>query len=127
MNIELTGRHVRITANIEAYARAKAEKVTKFLKDGARVQVVLDHEHDQYQVEMIVSGFRGPNIIASVSHDDANAAVDLTIDKIEQQLRKLKDRKKHHHGESMAGEDHAPGGGDLVDHGLVDDDDDGKE
>lgn len=116
MNIEITGRHDRITDDIQGYARSKAEKVTKFLKSNVRVEVVLDHEHDQYQVEMIVSGHRGPRIIGSVSHDDARAAVDLTIDKVEQQLRKLKGRRKDHRGESMAGEDTAPAGADLDDH-----------
>lgn len=105
MNVEITGRHAHITEDIQDYARRKTERITKFLKDNARVEVVLDHDHDQYQAEMIVSGHRGPVVVGHVSHEDPRAAVDLTVDKVEKQLRKLKGRRKDHHGQSMAGED----------------------
>ena len=104
MNIEITGRHVKITPQIEEYARSKAERVAKFVRSEARIEVILDQVHDKYQVEMIVSGIRGPVIIGHTEHDQANAAIDLVIDKVDHQLRKLRDRKKSHHGESMAGD-----------------------
>lgn len=108
MNIEITGRHVHITESVSTYAREKAEKVAKFLKKEVRVEVLLDHERDHFTVEMIVSGYRGPVIVGHVTHTDAKAAIDLAIDKVEHQLRKLRGRAKDHHGPSMAG--------DLLDH-----------
>lgn len=104
LNVEITGRHVRITAGIEEYTREKVSRVAKYLKKDVRVQVVLEQEHDKHQVEMIVSGYRGPVIVSHVQHDELHAAVDLAIDKIEQQLRKLKGRRQDRQGESMAGE-----------------------
>lgn len=105
MNVEISGRHVQITDAVEEYARGKAQKVSKYLRKGVRVEVILTREHDQYQAEMIVSGHRGPVVVSHVQHEELNAAIDLAIDKLEQQLRRLKDRRKTHQGQSMAGED----------------------
>ncbi|MFH0947340.1 MAG: ribosome-associated translation inhibitor RaiA [Planctomycetota bacterium] len=104
MNVEISGRHVQVTAGIEEYAREKASRVAKYLKTDVRVQVVLEKEGDKYQVEMIVSGYRGPVIVSRVQHDELFAAVDLAIDKLEQQLRKVKGRRQARQGGSMAGE-----------------------
>lgn len=104
MNVEISGRHIQITAGIEEYAREKASRVAKYLKTDVRVQVVLSKERDQHQVEMIVSGYRGPVIVAQVQHEDLHAAVDLAIDKLEQQLRKVKGRREARQGGSMAGD-----------------------
>ena len=108
MNVEISGRHFQVTPGIEEYAREKASKVTKFLKQDVRVQVVLEQEHDKFQVEMIVSGYRGPVIVSHVQHDELHAAVDLAIDKIEQQLRKVKGRRQSRQGDSMAGDPLGP-------------------
>ena len=104
MNVEIVGRHMDLPPSLEEYARRKAEKVAKFLKEDVRVEVVIEKVHDDHQIEMIVSGHRGPVIVSNVHHGDARAAIDLSIDKVEHQLRKYKDRHKHHQGESMAGE-----------------------
>ncbi|MBI4881575.1 MAG: ribosome-associated translation inhibitor RaiA [Planctomycetes bacterium] len=109
MNIEITGRHFEVPSALEEYARAKAVKVAKYLKKDVRVQVILEHEHDKYTVEMIVSGHRGPVIVGQEQDDEARAAIDLAIDKIEYQLRKFRGRRKDRKGRSMAGEK-APAG-----------------
>jgi putative sigma-54 modulation protein len=111
LDIEITGRHVNVKPDVESYAREKGEKVAKFLKRQGRVEIVLDHERDNFLVEVIVSGYRGPVLVSHVQHPDARAAIDLAVDKTEQQLRKLKGRRKDHRGPSMAGDD-APGSGD---------------
>lgn len=110
MIIEITGRHVQVTQATQDYARAKAEKVAKFLKGEVRVEVILDHERERFQVETIVTGNRGPVIVAHVQHEDARAAVDLVMDKVQEQLRRTAERRKDHRGESMAGEDSLPAG-----------------
>lgn len=105
MNVAITGRHVHLTPALENYAREKAGKVTKFLKKDVRVEIVVEQIHDAWNVEMIVNGHRGHVIVAHVQNPDAHAAVDLAIDKVEHQLRRVKERTKEHRGPSMAGED----------------------
>lgn len=108
MNVEITRRHVHVDREVEVYAREKAEKVTKYLKQDVRVAIVLDKEHDDFTVEMLVSGQRGERVIGHEKHAEPRAAVDLVIDKVEQQLRRLAGRRKRHQGESMAGEKTVP-------------------
>ncbi len=111
MNVDITGRHVKITPAVEQYARAKAERVAKFVRSDARVEIILDHEHDRYQVEMIVSAHRGPVVIGHIQHEQVNAAIDLVVDKVDHQLRRMRDRRKSHHGTSMSGDEKSPGNG----------------
>ncbi|MFG0317469.1 MAG: ribosome hibernation-promoting factor, HPF/YfiA family [Planctomycetota bacterium JB042] len=108
MNVEITSRHVHVEREVEEYAREKAGKVTKYLHHEVRVEIVVDKEHDDFIVEMLVSGQRGERVIGREKHAEPRAAVDLVIDKVEQQLRKLAGRRKDHKGESMAGENSPP-------------------
>ncbi len=108
MNVEITSRHVHVEREVEEYAREKAAKVTKYLHHEVRVEIVVDKEHDDFTVEMLVSGQRGERVIGREKHAEPRAAVDLVIDKVEQQLRKLAGRRKDHKGESMAGENSPP-------------------
>jgi ribosomal subunit interface protein len=111
LNIEIVGRHVKITAELEAYALSKADRIAKFVKSDARIELILDHEHDRFQAEMIVASHRGPVVVGHVQHEHAHAAIDLVVDKVDHQLRRMRDRRKGHHGgQSMAGDGsrHAP-------------------
>jgi putative sigma-54 modulation protein len=108
LNIEITGRHVKITSDIEAYARKRTERLAKFLRPEARVELILDHERERYHAELIITGQRGPAIIGHVEVDNPKVAIDLVVDKVDHQLSKHRDRRKHRSGESMAGEAHPP-------------------
>lgn len=96
MNVEIKGRHVHVSEAIESYAREKAEHLAKFLKEDARVEVILDHQREHFVAEMIVHAHGGPVLVASVHHQQALAAVDLVAEKIDHQLRKNKSRAKDH-------------------------------
>ena len=110
MNIEITSRHARVTPEVEDYARKRVDRLTKFVRPEARVELVLDHEHERFHAELIVAGQRGPVVIGHVQHETAKSAIDLVVDKVNHQLAKVRDRKKHRRGESMAGESHPEGG-----------------
>lgn len=111
MDIQIVGRHIELSAGLEDYAREKAEKVAKFLKQEVRVEVLIEKIHDQHEVEMIVSGYRGPVIVSHVHKEEPRAAIDLAIDKVEEQLRRMKGRRKSHKGESLVDEAAPLGGG----------------
>ena len=105
MNVQFVKRHVEVSDALEEYALRKSEKLARFLKRGANLEVVVDRQRTDYEVEMILSGHRGPVLVAHVHRPDARAAIDLALDKIVHQLRKRKERRRDDlHGESMAGE-----------------------
>lgn len=105
LRIAFTKRHVDVSDALEDYVVKKSEKAAKFLPEAAHLEVVVDKVRADYRVEIIASGFRGPDLVARVEHPDARAAVDIAFDKLDHQLRKMKERHRGElHGESMAGE-----------------------
>jgi ribosomal subunit interface protein len=102
VDIQIVGRHIELSPDLEKYAREKAEKVAKFLRQDVRVEVLIEKVHDLHEVEMIVSGYRGPVIVSHVHKEEPRAAIDLAIDKVEEQLRRMKGRRKSHKGENKA-------------------------
>ena len=54
MQILVTGRHVEITNDVRAYVEDKTSKLSKYYNRIHEIEVVLDHESDQFKVEVIV-------------------------------------------------------------------------
>ena len=72
--------------------------VTVDVASGYDVDVVLDHEGDQYTVDMIVNVAGRDNFIAHERGEDTFALIDLIVDKLTRQLRRHKERfrnRKH--------------------------------
>lgn len=56
--------------------------------------MILTTQGDDKQVEMIATPRRGESIVGHATHEDPMAAVDLVLDKMSQQLRRMKDKKQ---------------------------------
>jgi len=89
----VTGRGLTIRDALRDYAESKASKLEQFNHDLEKVEVILTHEGDEKQVEMIAVPRRGQNFVASATHEDPMAAVDLCLDKMSQQLRRTKEKR----------------------------------
>ena len=97
MQILVTGRHVNVTEEIKGYAGKKAEKLPRFYDRVQAIEVILDHEGDDFTVDMIVTAGR-ENFIAHEAGTDMFTLVDLVTYKLERQLRRHKERfrnRKH--------------------------------
>ena len=46
---------------------------------------------------MICGAVRGKRLVAEDEHEDVFAAIDMVVDKMERQIRRMKDRLKEHH------------------------------
>lgn len=98
MEISVIGRHVKVSEEVKEYATRKAAKIEKFYDRIQHVDVVLDHEGDQYTVDMIVNVAGRDNFIAHERGEDTFALIDLIVDKLTRQLRRHKERfrnRKH--------------------------------
>lgn len=101
MQVTVTGRHMGVAEPLKAYCREKAERLPRLLDRITSIEVVLDGREGLHTVEMIVHSAGTQPFVASEQHEDAFAAVDLLIDKIEAQLRRYKERhrnRKHPRG-----------------------------
>ena len=95
MQVTITGRHMGISDNLKAYCEEKAGRLPRFLDRIQSVEVVVDGKNSVHTVEMIVHTAGAPPFVAAEQHDDAFAAVDLLMDKLEQQVRRYKEKHRN--------------------------------
>ncbi|MHC4233748.1 MAG: ribosome hibernation-promoting factor, HPF/YfiA family [Planctomycetota bacterium] len=98
MQISVTGRHVNVTEELKEYAGDKAGKLPRFFDRVQAIEVILDHEGDDFTVDMIVTAEGRNHFIAHEAGPDMFALIDLIVDKLERQLKRHKERfrnRKH--------------------------------
>ena len=98
MQILFTGRHVEVTEDIREYVRIKAGRLTKFYDRIHEIEVILDHESEQFSAEMIVRADRKHTFVARGTGPDTFALVDVIMEKLERQLTKHKEKNRNRKG-----------------------------
>lgn len=106
MQVTVSGRHMGVSDALKAYCQEKAERLPRFLDRIQAIEVVVDGKDGTHTVEIIVRSAGAQPFVATEQHADAYAAVDLLIDKIEEQLRRYKEkhRNRKHPPRATAGE-----------------------
>ncbi len=94
MDTHLTFRRMDATEAIKTYTENKLEKIKKYIQQPLDNHVVFSKERFQYLVEINVSG-NGIDLQAMDRNEDLYAAIDLGMDKVEKQLRRLRDKQKN--------------------------------
>jgi len=91
MRLELTGRHVRITATLQRLVDERLAKLDRLLHERAvSIQVVLSAEKSRPKVEMTLHA-RGEHFFHGTgSGDNFEIALNQALGKVNQQARKLK-------------------------------------
>jgi putative sigma-54 modulation protein len=103
VQIEITARHTTLGSEQRAYLQEKAEKLQKYFDRLMAIEVAADHAKNAWNVEIRVSAEHKHDFFASESGPTAEIAMDACVHKIEQQLRKYKERIQNHKGEAAAG------------------------
>lgn len=96
MDIQLTGRRLKITQPIRVYVGEKVEKAQKYFDHIIWAQVVLFIEKRFHKAEIVIHAQR-QTFRAMAAASDLYSAVDLASDKIDKQLKKYKERLQDHH------------------------------
>ena len=91
MNITLRGDKIKITDAMRDYANEKLERINKSLDDSSNVNanVVVKVENYKQKVEVTIP-LKNFILRSEEVQDDFYAAMDITVDKIERQIRKNK-------------------------------------
>ncbi len=97
MELNITARHLKLTPAISQYAQKKLDKAKKYFGRLVWAQVVLDVEKNRHKAEFIVHA-TGHTFTAKEESIDLYAAIDLASDKIDEQLRRHKERQKPSRG-----------------------------
>lgn len=95
MVITVTGRHMGVTEALKEYCHKKAERLPRLLDRVQSVEIVLDGKEGVHTAEMLVHSAGTAPFVAREQHADPFAAVDLLIDKIEEQLRRYKEKHRN--------------------------------
>lgn len=103
MQIEISTRHGVLGPEQQAYLHEKAEKLQKYFGRLMAIEVAVDQTKNAWTVEIRVSAEHKHDFFASEIGTNPQTAMDQCVHKIEQQLRKYKERVQNHKGEATLG------------------------
>src|SRR5689334_20938711 len=97
MQLNITFRHLDASESLKEYARDKVDRVRKYLDQAGEAHVVLSLERHLHHADITIHA--GSFVLRGrEKSEDMYASLDLAMDKIERQLRRYKEKLKHHHG-----------------------------
>ena len=99
MQIQFTARHCEIGPDLRAFAQARIQRLEKFASDIHGVHVILTQERRRHLAE-ITMRLNHHDVVVKEEHDDPRAALELAADRVEQHVRRFKEKRvEHHRGE----------------------------
>ncbi len=111
MQVKVSSRHGHVSPQDEAILREKGTKLQRFLDKVSEISITVDLQHvEEVMVEINVSAEHCPEFVASDKAKTVVSAFDGAMQKMEQQLRKQKEKMTGHKG---PGHKHNPGRSDV--------------
>ena len=97
MQVNITARHGHLSPNNQQKISEKVEKLTRYLDRVSAIVVLVDLEyrenhHEAVKVELQVSAEHADDFVSTETAIDLFAALDGAIHKVEQQIRKHKEK-----------------------------------
>lgn len=96
MQIKISARHGHLSDANQQFIREKAEKLLHYFQRLMMIEVLVDFKEDDILVEFLVSAEHKHDFVASERNKDVLAAVDAVLHKLEQQVRKYKEKIQDH-------------------------------
>jgi putative sigma-54 modulation protein len=98
VQINISTRHGHLSDASQEKIRGKAEKLHRLFERLTSIEVTVDLEHnDAPVVDLRVSAEHKHDFVANVSGAELMGAVDGAVHKVEQQLRKYKEKVQERH------------------------------
>lgn len=95
MNTKITGRHIEVTDAMRNYVAKRIAKLSKYYNRISEMEVIVDGEGLNHIIEIIVRADNHQPFVVRQTNDDAYAAVDAAVDKIERQLTRFKEKSRN--------------------------------
>ncbi len=96
MQVAITSRHGALRDEIQEYITRKAEKLLTYFERVTAIGVTVDFEGDRVKVEILVDAEHRHNFVASDVGEEVPATFDSALHKMEQQIRKYKQKIQDH-------------------------------
>ena len=98
MQLSITTRHGHLTEATQAKLRAKAEKLGRFFDRLMSIEIVVDlNDSLKPKVDLKVSAEHKHDFVAHEQGDSLLGAVEAALGKVEEQLRRYKERVQERH------------------------------
>lgn len=97
MNLTISGHQLDVTDALKSYARSKLEKMAEPFATVSDMHLILGTEKLVQYAEATVN-LRGKTLFAKAEGQDAYAAIDGLVDKLDRQLVRHKERTHEHRG-----------------------------
>jgi len=99
VHIEISTRHGNLEPGQNLYLHEKAQKLVKYFDRLMSVEVAVEHGKHSWRVEIRASAEHKHDFFASEEGPTPEVAMDSCVHKVEEQLRRYKDRVQHHKGD----------------------------
>ncbi|MFM7159286.1 MAG: ribosome hibernation-promoting factor, HPF/YfiA family [Planctomycetaceae bacterium] len=100
MQVAITSKHGQLRPEQQAYIHEKAEKLLTYFERVTAIHVTVSqevaHEKDRVRVETLVDAEHKHNFVAFDTGDAVIPTFDATLHKMEQQIRKYKEKIQDH-------------------------------
>lgn len=107
MNVNFTFKNFEPSEHLKKYARRRFEKILKFVSDNSEATEVNVHMTvDKFRHRAEVNITSGQlQLSANEESEDMYSSIDLVLDKVEAQLRKMREKSKEHRRSAKGGKD----------------------
>jgi putative sigma-54 modulation protein len=96
VQVAITCRHGSIRDEVHEHIRRKAEKLLTYFERVTAIQVTVEFEKPGIEVEILVDAEHRQNFVARDVGEDVPGTFDRALHKMEQQLRKYKEKLQDH-------------------------------
>lgn len=97
MQVATACKHGQLSANQQEYIKQKAEKLLTYFERVTAINVTVTFEKAGARVEILVDAEHKHNFVANDIGDDVIPTFDVTLHKMEQQIKKYKEKIQDHH------------------------------
>jgi putative sigma-54 modulation protein len=105
VQIKISVRHGHLNESAQQLIRDKASKLLHYFERLTIIEVTVDLKKDDSKaVEFVVQAEHKHDFVARESHAELLTAVDMTLAKLESQIRRYKEKIQDHRRNHSAGE-----------------------
>ena len=101
MQVAITCRHGTISQSTHDYMSQKVEKLLTLFGRVTSIGITVDFSNGKSTVEILVYTEHRHDLVAADTDNEATVAFDLALHKMEQQLRKYKEKIQNHRGPGL--------------------------
>lgn len=102
MQVPITCKHGQLGANQQEYITRKSEKLLTYFERVTAINVTVSFENGGVRVEILVDAEHKHNFVANESGDDVIPTFDVALHKMEQQIKRYKEKIQDHRRDSPA-------------------------